>query len=73
MARTPPGRFVPPMALMKATLWRGELEVDGGLELEGGTESIRKASGLCQALSDFEATHELPRGYRSVLRDCVFR
>ena len=69
-----PGRFMPPMALMNETLWRGELEIDGVLELEGENESICKAgsAGLCQAASNFESTHELRRGYRSVLCDCAF-
>lgn len=65
-----PGRF---MALMNETLRRGELEIDGVLELERRNKSICEAgsAGLCQAVRDFESTHELWRGYRSVLRDCI--
>lgn len=49
------------MALMNKTLRRGELEIDGVLELERRNKSICEAgsAGLCQAVRDFESTHEL--------------
>lgn len=53
---------MPPMALMNETLRRGELEIDGALELEGGSASICNVGlpGLCQAASrDFESAREL--------------
>jgi len=61
------------MALMNEKPRRGELEVDGGLELEGGNESICKAgsAGLCQAAGDFGSPRELRWDCRCVLRDCA--
>lgn len=38
-----PGRFLPPMALMNERLRRGELEIDGGLELEGDRERLQSS------------------------------
>lgn len=51
-----PGRFMPPMALMKEALRRGEMEMDGGLELEGGIKSICKANELPRGIGLSYAT-----------------